>query len=52
MTQATVEHVDQALAHIEELQKQSVETTATLRKRIFKNLPKKRKLTIFIIVIP
>lgn len=41
VTQSTVEHVDQALAHIEEMQKQGMETTATLRKRIFKNLPKK-----------
>lgn len=40
MTEATVEKIDTALAHIEALQHKGVETTATLRKK-FKNLPKK-----------
>lgn len=35
-------NLDSALAHIEELQEQSRETTATIRKHLkFKNLPKK-----------
>ncbi len=33
--------LDSALAHIEELQKHGRETTAELRKTLFKNLPKK-----------
>ncbi len=41
MTESTVERIDTALAHLEELQQQGAETTATLRKR-FKNLPKRR----------
>ncbi len=32
---------DQALAHIEELQERGRQTTADLRKRLFKNIPKK-----------
>lgn len=40
MTDATVEKIDSALAHIEALQTKGVETTATIRKK-FKNIPKK-----------
>lgn len=40
MTDATVEKIDSALAHIEAIQHKGVETTATLRKK-FKNLPKR-----------
>lgn len=41
LTESAVDRIDTALAHLEELQQQGAETTATLRKR-FKNLPKKR----------
>lgn len=41
MSESAVERIDTALAHLEELQQQGAETTATLRKR-FKNLPKRR----------
>lgn len=41
MSESAVERIDTALAHLEELQHQGAETTATLRKR-FKNLPKRR----------
>lgn len=41
MSESTVERIDTALAHLEELQQQGAETTATLRKR-FKNLPKRK----------
>lgn len=41
MTDATVEKIDTALAHIEAIQHKGVETTATLRKK-FTNLPKKK----------
>jgi len=40
MTDAAVEKIDSALAHIEAIQHKGVETTATIRKK-FKNLPKK-----------
>lgn len=40
MTDATVEKIDSALAHIEAIQSKGMETTATIRKK-FKNLPKK-----------
>lgn len=36
------EKLDTALAHIEKLQEQSVETTKHIRSRFFKNLPKRR----------
>lgn len=36
------EKLESALAHIEALQEHGRQTTANLRKRIFKNLPKKR----------
>ena len=42
MTESTTQKLDTALAHIEELQSQSLDTTAALRRRIFKNVPKKR----------
>ncbi len=41
VTHATAEKLDTALAHIEELQEHGRQTTASLRKRLFKNLPKK-----------
>lgn len=41
VTEAAAEKIDMALAHIEKMQQQGAETTATLRKK-FKNLPKKR----------
>jgi len=42
LTQVTTEKIDSVLAHIEQLQENSRETTAQLRKKLFKNLPKKR----------
>ena len=36
-----VVQADQALAHIEQLQERGRQTTAELRKRLFKNIPKK-----------
>lgn len=42
LTDAAAEKLDTALAHIEKLQEQSVETTKHIRQRFFKNLPKKR----------
>lgn len=41
MTQEATEKLDTALAHIEALQEHGRETTASLRKRLFRNLPKK-----------
>ena len=42
LTVSATKNLDSALAHIEELQAQSRETTATIRKHLkFKNLPKK-----------
>lgn len=41
VTESTAEKLDTALAHIEELQEHGRQTTASLRKRLFKNLPKK-----------
>lgn len=40
LTQDMTEKLDSALAHIEELQEKGRVTTATLRKRLFKNIPK------------
>ena len=42
LTQATTEKLETALSKIEELQEQSMTTTAEIRKRFFKNIPKKR----------
>ena len=42
ITDSAVERIDTALAHLEELQHQGAETTATIRKR-FVNLPHKKK---------
>ncbi len=42
VTEAAVEKLDTALAHIEKLQEASAETTRQLRHRFFKNLPKRR----------
>lgn len=41
VTEAAVEKIDMALAHIEKMQQQGAETTSALRKK-FRNLPKKR----------
>lgn len=41
LTESATKKLDSALAHIEELQEHSLDTTTTLRKRLFKNLPKK-----------
>ena len=41
LTDSATEKIDSALAHIEALQERGRETTASLRKRLFKNLPKK-----------
>ena len=42
IAESATEKLDDALAHIEKIQEQSMETTALLRKKLFKNLPKKR----------
>jgi len=42
LTESAGDKLDEALAHIEKMQEQGRETTAELRKRLFKNLPKKR----------
>lgn len=42
VTETATEKLDDALAHIEKIQEQSMETTALLRKKLFKNLPKKK----------
>lgn len=41
LTEDATARLDSALAHIEALQERGRETTASLRKRLFKNLPKK-----------
>lgn len=41
LTETATKKLDSALAHIEELQEHGLDTTTTLRKRLFKNLPKK-----------
>jgi len=43
LTQGATEKLDTALAHIEKLQEQGLQTTTSLRKHIFKNIPKKSK---------
>ncbi len=42
VTKEAAVKLDTALAHIEALQEHGRETTATLRKRLFKNVPKKK----------
>jgi len=42
LTDAAAEKLDTALAQIEKLQEQSVETTKHIRQRFFKNTPKRR----------
>lgn len=41
LTETATKKLDSALAHIEELQEHGLDTTSSLRKRLFKNLPKK-----------
>jgi len=41
LTVAATEKIDSALAHIEALQEHGRQTTANLRKRLFRNIPKK-----------
>lgn len=41
LTETATKKLDSALAHIEELQEHGLDTTTSLRKRLFKNLPKK-----------
>lgn len=43
LSEGATEKLDSALAHIEKLQEQGLETTATLRKKLFKNIPKKSR---------
>ena len=42
VTQDATEKLDSALAHIEKIQEEGIQTTAELRKRLFRNIPKKR----------
>ncbi len=41
LTNSTTEKLDTALAHIEALQEHGRDVTEKLRKRLFKNIPKK-----------
>jgi gas vesicle protein len=41
LTETATRKLDSALAHIEEIQEHGRETTASIRKRLFKNIPKK-----------
>lgn len=41
IVEASESRIEEALAHIEALQERGRETTASLRRRLFKNLPKK-----------
>ena len=41
LSELATKKLDSALAHIEEMQEHGRETTASIRKRLFKNLPKK-----------
>jgi gas vesicle protein len=41
LSESTTQKLDSALAHIEEIQEHGRATTASIRKRLFKNLPKK-----------
>lgn len=40
-TETATKKLDSALAHIEEIQEHGLDTTSSIRKRLFKNLPKK-----------
>jgi gas vesicle protein len=42
VSETATEKLDSALADIEKIQEQGIKTTADLRKRIFRNTPKKR----------
>ncbi len=42
LTETATKKLDSALAHIEELQEHGRDTTASIRKRLFNNLPKRR----------
>jgi gas vesicle protein len=42
VSETATEKLDSALADIEKIQEQGIKTTADLRKRIFRNVPKKR----------
>jgi len=41
LSEAAVEKVDESLAHIEELQQHGRQSTQELRKKLFKNIPRK-----------
>lgn len=41
LTETATKKLDSALAHIEEIQEHGLDSTTSLRKRLFKNLPKK-----------
>ena len=41
LTEKTLQQADNALAHIEQLQERGRRSTAEIRKRLFKNIPKK-----------
>lgn len=41
LTSGATQKLDSALAHIEAIQEKGVETTAEIRKKLFKNIPKK-----------
>lgn len=41
MTKETTERLDSALAHIEAIQEHGRQTTANIRKKLFKNIPKR-----------
>ncbi len=41
LSESATKKLDSALAHIEELQEHGLDTTSSLRKRLFKNIPKK-----------
>jgi len=43
ITEVATEKIDTALAQIEQLQAQGQQTTAELRKRLFRNLPPKKR---------
>ena len=42
LTESVTEKLDTALEHIEKMQEQGAQTTADLRKRLFKNIPRKK----------
>lgn len=41
LTEGATQKLDSALAHIESIQEKGVETTSEIRKKLFKNIPKK-----------